>query len=60
MGVSVARTTSLETLGALPRCNNEALHAWARQAEVDHGERDHRLTAAERNELSKSARRRPS
>ncbi|MDX3241253.1 transposase [Streptomyces sp. ME18-1-4] len=31
--------------------HREALRGWVRQAEADHGERDDRLTSAERDEL---------
>ncbi|MFG2865913.1 transposase [Streptomyces sioyaensis] len=32
--------------------HKEALRGWVRQAEADRGERDHRLTTAEREELT--------
>ncbi|MFK4100724.1 transposase [Streptomyces sp. NPDC019531] len=40
--------------------HKDALRGWARQAEADHGERDNRLTTAERDELKQLRRRTPS
>ncbi|WP_107083832.1 transposase [Streptomyces viridochromogenes] len=49
----LARTHVAKDLGI----HKEALRGWVRQAEADTGERDDRLTTAERDELKQLRRR---
>ncbi|MEU2744020.1 transposase [Streptomyces sp. NPDC007095] len=47
----IANTTTRDTIAKDLGIHKEALRGWVRQAEADHGERDDRLTTAERDEL---------